>query len=485
MQGDPAEEGGGGTGAVQEGLFTEGMHESQPDVRCGRWKAYRTAASVKELTAWLHSNGTRERELRRRLQAVHSDMLASARLEDAAAADAAANADGDAVANVKGQDEGAEVGGGEEAGGEAAGSARELGKVLLQMEASLPAAAALPAAASEPRRAAWRRLVASATGLPLEGDEREEEKKPAVEAVTGVALRPEAAMAALLLLEAMVRTQWLRPFWRLWSLPLPEPARTRTWAAVWHRALHLSGALRCGGRSGPSARELAAFQPRPAARTTQPAAASETESEGAGGDIAAAPPARRRRMAADLDLSVIDYSGRGRRCRAGRVNYAETAGEIGLSESSDDGASRGASARDTRAARAARRWGDAEGSPKPRGGRARMTRAAAREQVEDALGLSGRERRAQRRGGDAGGAHARGRAESEDDGSEDGGDSNGGGDGDEDGDEGAGGSFEREDGEGGGGDEGAGDSDDGAGGGEGSSSDDDDDDDFGKPVQRK
>lgn len=472
--------------AAQEGLFTEGMHESQPDVRRGRWKAYRTAASVKELMAWLHTNGARERALRRRLQAVHSDMLASVQPQEANAGDTSAEAEaaGHAVGDVNEQDGVSQAAGGDEAGREDAGSARELGKMLLQMEASLPAAAALPAAASEPRRAAWRRLVASATGLPLDGGGREEEGKPAADAGDGAALRPEAAMAALLLLEAMVRTQWLRPFWRLWSLPLPEPLRAQTWAAVWHRALHLSSALRCGGRSGPSARELAAFHPRPATRTAQPAAASESESEGAAGDIAA-PPARRRRMAADLDLSVIDYSGRGRRCRAGRVNYAETAGEIGLSESSDDGVPRGASTRDTRAARAARRWGDAEDSSKPRDERVRVTRAAAREQEDDALAINVQDRRAQRHGGVVGGARGRGRGESEDDASEDGGDSNGGGDGD--GDEGGGGSDEREDGDVA--DEGAGDSDDGVGAAEGASSDDvedeDDDDDFGKPVQRK
>lgn len=388
-------------GARQEFVFSEGMPESQPDVRRGRWKAYRSAAEVQELLPWLHSNGVREQPLRKRLQAVHAGMAAvTAEKGEGAVADEAGRV---------GERADGEIAGG---GVDGASGPRELGEMMLQMEGSLPSNATLPAAAGSSRRDAWRALVSAATGVPLAEGGREGSQE--------VAPRSQAAMAALLLLEGMLRVPWLRPFWRLWSLPLPLPERTATWAAVWHRALHLRAALRVG-RSVPSARELAAFAPRPSARAAQAAAASESNSEDAPPEASVPAPGQRRRMALDLDLSVIDYSGRGRRCRSGRVNYAEAAGECGASSgSSGDAAPR--RGRDTRAQRAARRWADRDDDGPPRRAGGRTTRAAARAEEEDALGLSGRELRALRRGRSEGrgarGRRAAQQSSDEDDGSD-------------------------------------------------------------------
>lgn len=58
-----------------------------------------------------------------------------------------------------------------------------------------------------------------------------------------VELHPRLAMGSVILLEGMVRTPWLKTFWRLWSLPPPLPDSVHTWAAVWHRALALRQAF--------------------------------------------------------------------------------------------------------------------------------------------------------------------------------------------------------------------------------------------------
>lgn len=148
------------------------------------------------------------------------------------------------------------------------GSPEKLGEFLLAIEQSLQDSAQgaecfLPAWGGE-RRAKWRSFVAAATGLaqpeatllvqPNDVDVGQDQEKAAggsngeasggVQGKEQVEVHPRSAMAGVILLEGMVRSPWLRTFWRLWSLPPPLPERVHTWAAVWHRVIALRRALR-------------------------------------------------------------------------------------------------------------------------------------------------------------------------------------------------------------------------------------------------
>eukprot|EP00798_Chlamydomonas_sp_ICE-L_P016238 gene16238-22404_t len=55
---------------------------------------------------------------------------------------------------------------------------------------------------------------------------------------------PEAFSAAVTLLEMMLCNDALRPHWRLWNTPAPNPTHVHTWAGVWHRLTGLLGAIK-------------------------------------------------------------------------------------------------------------------------------------------------------------------------------------------------------------------------------------------------
>lgn len=166
----------------------------------------------------------------------------------------------------------------------------KLGEALLALERSLHKDCLLPEYGTEERRESWRSFVRASTGLPPppesspdppphasqppQGNATENADTGANAANTAqytengssnssavVAPQPSAAMAAVLLLEGMVRAPWLRAFWRFWSLPLPAPDSVRTWATVWHRLMMLRSAVRVGP-SVPRTAELALFKKR-------------------------------------------------------------------------------------------------------------------------------------------------------------------------------------------------------------------------------
>lgn len=279
-------------------------------------------------------------------------------------------------------------------------SAHKLGEALLSLEQSLHKDCVLPAYGTTARRASWRRFVRASTGLPMKSDEDEDEendeegeegsrRKPSESAVasggnTGKNSdsamvvaghdqpQPCAAMAAVLLLEGMVRAPWLRAFWRLWSLPLPEPEGVRTWAAVWHRLIMLRSALRVGS-AVPRGAELALFKKRGGGRSARRGASGVSGASGSGavstadgghrevtggkttcgargasavgGTSAAgassiakglAAPAKRV-LAAEIDLSAIQFTSRTR--NKTRVDYT-LAGGLGGSDSEEEGGGR-------------------------------------------------------------------------------------------------------------------------------------------------
>ncbi len=51
-------------------------------------------------------------------------------------------------------------------------------------------------------------------------------------------------MAAVVCLETMVKTEWLKPYWRHWSMPVPNPSTSTTCASVWVRTYALSCAVK-------------------------------------------------------------------------------------------------------------------------------------------------------------------------------------------------------------------------------------------------
>jgi hypothetical protein len=276
-------------------VFCEGMEEAETPVGKGRWKVYATAASLTPLLRWLNKNGVRESALRVRLQVVQSVMEAAARrrtkeeARDGRKGSAEAKsekvrvdtpgAEGEpcvdwpsegnrAVATaaraVGSYDEdGVEAMEGGQEAGPTDGNVERVGRMLLELEAALPPAGVLMVRGGEFRRASWRAFVSRTFGVPLADSDDDfvggGKAQPEPFAAGPASAEPQDAMAALLVLESMIATPWLRPYWRLWSLPLPPPASTQTWAEVYYRLCALRRAVR-EGRAAPSRRELDQFE---------------------------------------------------------------------------------------------------------------------------------------------------------------------------------------------------------------------------------
>jgi hypothetical protein len=266
----------------------------------GRWKAYHTAADLAPLLRWLNKHGARESVLRTRVQATAAVMQCVARRVDVAGQNGGAPPAEGSGAPVVTQAQPPD--------------AQRVGVLLLSLFHNLPEAAVLTVRGGETRRAAWRTFVVRALHLPLAAEKPETDPSE-LNLATGVAAahiataaRPCDGMAALLLLEAMVATPWLRPFWRLWSLPRPHPEHARTWPAVWYRAKLFKAALR-EGRSAPARKELDLFE-RSATPRERPQRTRAT------------------RAAAGLDLGVISFADRSsRHARARVVDYRELGDE--------------------------------------------------------------------------------------------------------------------------------------------------------------
>jgi hypothetical protein len=327
--------------------FCEGVEKAEQPVCKGRWKIYTTAAALAPLLRWLNKNGVNESALRARLKAVqvvmeagerkrvrqavcdsHKGSAGNSEVRGAALHDSALlSMDGvsetgcsaemtdiERAAPSHEKEEGsADAMDGTQVGGDSYSG--RLGRMLLELEAALPPAGVLMVRGGELRRASWRAFVSRKCGVPLADSDDDFvggytdpvlQARGAVEA----AATPQDAMCALLVLESMIATPWLRPYWRLWSLPLPTPSATRTWAEVYYRLRALRKALR-DGRAAPTRRELDQFE-----KAAVPIERVKRQRQ---------PPREALRL--DLD-AVSGYEGRAsRRTRARRISYRDVGDE--------------------------------------------------------------------------------------------------------------------------------------------------------------
>ncbi|KAL4854865.1 Methyl-CpG-binding domain protein 2 [Chlorella vulgaris] len=165
---------GGGVGVWHVGLYSSILH-------------------LQQLAQWLNPKGTRERplagEVTRLLDQHQQFAMQHPQLPRPPAAEERPPLD---------------------AGAQRAAAVARLQQALLSFEEGNQGGTYDDLAGSEQRRQTWRAMVAAAS-------------------------TPQALAAALLVLEGMVRPEYLKPHWRPFSMPAPHPSDTGTLSAVWLR----------------------------------------------------------------------------------------------------------------------------------------------------------------------------------------------------------------------------------------------------------
>ncbi|KAK9864489.1 hypothetical protein WJX84_007928, partial [Apatococcus fuscideae] len=270
-------------------LGTEAVKGEDPVSLCGavdhaEWGHYPTVAKVDQLLAYLNPRGAREAALRKSIIQTT-----------------------EAAAQPSGQDVDMQ-----DADGKPSMAEQIRGEVRRLLE-RLPPDALQPSDWAPPTELAWHTLLTSATS-------------------------PRDFACILLALEAAVRPDRLKPWWRLWCSPLPHPSLTGTWACVKLRLEAMRAAIRHG--TLPAVKDRAAAgRANPKHLTVKGYGAEGLQGSRAGGNAGA------------------------EGLQASRANGTASAADTG-SEMDDEGSEGGGAVKRRAVKRRLERW-KAEATPKP------------------------------------------------------------------------------------------------------------------------